>query len=104
MKVDLSIKWINLFTASSQLFGFVTVKTKVCENDFHKCQIDLFKSTIDFRLIHQSWVLIFCEKSVFFSFQPPKPTNQISPISRVFQKSTVGNLIGWFGKLETKEH
>ena len=74
MKVDLSIKWINLFTARSQLFGFVTVKTKVCENDFHKCQIDLFKSTIDFRLIHQSWVLIFCEKSVFFSFQSPKPT------------------------------
>ena len=36
-------------------------------------------------IIHQSGV--FREKSMFFSFQSPKPINQMFPISRVFQKS-----------------
>ena len=37
-------------------------------------------------VLHQlSRILIFCEKLVFFSFQPPKPTNQITLI-RVTQK------------------
>ena len=42
--------------------------------------LDAFKEGV----IHQSGIFIFREKSVFFSFQSPKPTNQISPISRVF--------------------
>ena len=35
--------------------------------------------------IHQSGVLIYSENSVFFSFQSPKPTNQISLISKYRQ-------------------
>ena len=51
--------------------------------------------------------MIFLEKSVFFSFQSPKPTNKISLISRVFQdklgpmrffKDGRKPRIGWCGK------
>ena len=53
------------------------------------------------RIIHQSKVLIFREKSVFFSFQSPKPTNELnfSNFPRIPEISRINLVPGAFLKM-----